>query len=60
LLDSADITSDGACWIGPPLPRRVRYLPAYVEARRRIAGRTGKDSIGEVLSRPFVGRAKTL
>ena len=46
--------------IWPYLPRRARYLPAYVEARRRIAGRTGKDPIGEALSRLFVGRPKTL
>ena len=46
--------------VWPHLPRRVRYLPAYVEARRRIAGRTGADPIGEALSRLFVGRAKTL
>ena len=46
--------------VWPHLPRRARYLPAYVEARRRIAGRTGKDPIGEALSRLFVGRPKTL
>ena len=46
--------------IWPHLPRRARYLPAYVEARRRIAGRTDKDPIGAALSRLFVGRAKPL
>jgi len=46
--------------IWPYLPRRARYLPAYVEARRRIAGRTGKDPIGAALSRLLVGRAKAL
>jgi len=39
----------------PWLPRRLRYLPAYVEARRRLAGRVGRDFIGELLSRAVVG-----
>lgn len=39
----------------PHLPRRLRYLPAYVEARRRLAGRQGRDYLGELLSRAFVG-----
>lgn len=43
-----------ALW--PLLPRRLRYVPAYVEARRRVAGRTGRDLPGEFLSRLFVGR----
>jgi uncharacterized protein (DUF2236 family) len=38
------------------LPRRVRYLPAYVEARRRLAGRTDRDPVGELLSRVLIGR----
>ena len=46
--------------VWPHLPRRVRYLPAYVEARRRIAGRAGPDPLGGLMSRLFVGRAKTL
>lgn len=37
------------------LPRRLRYLPAYVEARRRLAGRTDRDVVGELLSRALVG-----
>lgn len=39
----------------PWLPERARFLPAYVEARRRIEGRTGPDPIGDLLSRLFVG-----
>ncbi len=39
----------------PWLPRRLRYLPAYVEARRRLAGRIGRDVVGELLTRAFVG-----
>ena len=40
------------------LPRRVRYLPAYIEARRRLAGREGRDWIGELMTRVFVGAAR--
>jgi uncharacterized protein (DUF2236 family) len=40
----------------PHLPRRLRYLPAYVEARRRLAGRRGPDPLGALLNRVFVGR----
>jgi uncharacterized protein (DUF2236 family) len=35
----------------PRLPRRLRYVPAYVEARRRLAGRAGSDRIGRWLER---------
>jgi len=37
------------------LPRRVRYIPAYVAGRRRIAGKTGPDPIGDFLTRVTVG-----
>jgi uncharacterized protein (DUF2236 family) len=37
------------------LPYRLRYLPAYVAARRRIEGRTGRDPVGELLGRVFIG-----
>lgn len=37
------------------LPRRLRYLPAYVDARRRLAGRTDRDYVGELLTRALVG-----
>ncbi len=39
------------------LPRRLRLLPAYVDAERRIAGRTGRDRVGEQLSRLLEGSA---
>jgi uncharacterized protein (DUF2236 family) len=39
----------------PLLPRRLRYLPAYLEAQRRLAGREGRDWVGEGLSRLLVG-----
>jgi uncharacterized protein (DUF2236 family) len=35
----------------PHLPRRLRYVPAYVAARRRLAGRTGPDRIGRLLEK---------
>ena len=38
------------------LPRRLRYLPPYLAAQRRLAGRTGPDPIGALLERAFVGR----
>jgi uncharacterized protein (DUF2236 family) len=41
----------------PRLPRRLRFLPAYVAAMRRIEGRTRRDPIGELLDRAFVGTA---
>jgi uncharacterized protein (DUF2236 family) len=41
----------------PHLPRRARYLPAYVEARRRLDGRSVPDPVGGLLSRILVGRA---
>jgi uncharacterized protein (DUF2236 family) len=44
----------------PRLPERLRYLPAYVEARRRVDGRSGRDPIGDLMNRLFVGRAKGL
>jgi uncharacterized protein (DUF2236 family) len=33
------------------LPPRLRYIPAYVRAQRRIAGLTGPDRVGEWLER---------
>jgi uncharacterized protein (DUF2236 family) len=33
------------------LPPRLRYIPAYVRARRRIRGETGPDRVGEWLER---------
>jgi uncharacterized protein (DUF2236 family) len=40
------------------LPERLRFLPAYVEARRRLEGRTDRDFLGEILSRLLVGSAR--
>ena len=37
------------------LPERLRFVPAYVEATRRIEGRTDRDRLGEALSRLYVG-----
>lgn len=39
-------------------PYRVRYLPAYLDARRRIQGRTGRDRINELLNRIYTGRTR--
>lgn len=39
-------------------PYRVRYLPAYLDARRRIQGRSGRDRINELLNRIYTGRAR--
>ena len=33
------------------LPRRLRYFPAYVEARRRLAGKSEHDRVGRWLER---------
>ena len=46
--------------VWPLLPERVRYLPAYIEARRRIEGRRGRDPVGDLLNRLIVGRAAGL
>ena len=35
----------------PYLPRRIRYVPAYVAARRRLAGVEGPDRIGRLLEK---------
>lgn len=39
----------------PHLPRRLRYLPPYLDAERRLAGAQGRDRVGELLSRLYVG-----
>lgn len=39
----------------PRLPLRLRYLPAYLAAERRLEGRGGRDWLGERLERVFVG-----
>lgn len=35
----------------PRLPPRLRYSPAYVAARRRLAGKTGPDRVGQMIER---------
>ena len=35
----------------PLLPRRVRYVPAYIQARRRLAGIDTPDRVGALLER---------
>jgi len=55
-----DATLDRLRRLWPRLPERLRYLPAYVEARRRVEGRSGRDPIGDLMNRLFVGRAKGL
>jgi uncharacterized protein (DUF2236 family) len=35
----------------PRLPPRLRYSPAYVGARRRLAGKSGPDHVGRMLER---------
>ncbi len=37
------------------LPRRLRYLPPYLAAQRRIAGRDSRDRLGEWLHRLYLG-----
>lgn len=33
------------------LPKRLKYVPAYVEAKRRLAGKEGPDRIGRALEK---------
>ncbi len=40
------------------LPPRLRYLPAYIDARRRLAGELEPDWLGQRLNRVLVGRRK--
>lgn len=37
------------------LPARVRYLPAYIEAVRRLQGDTRRDRVGEVMTKLYLG-----
>lgn len=37
------------------LPARLRYSPAYVAARRRLAGKTGADRVGQWIERLALG-----
>lgn len=40
----------------PRLPDRLRYIPAYIEARDRIAGKAHSDAMTRRLNRFWVGR----
>ncbi len=40
------------------LPPRLRYLPPYIDARRRLAGESEPDWLGRHLNRALVGRTK--
>jgi uncharacterized protein (DUF2236 family) len=35
----------------PFVPRRLRYVPAYVRARRRLVGKRGPDRVGALIER---------
>lgn len=41
----------------PYLPRRLRYVPPYLKALRRIDGDQRPDRIGELLARIYMGEA---
>jgi uncharacterized protein (DUF2236 family) len=43
-------------WL-PRLPPRLRYVPPYFEARRRIAGRGGADWMGRAITHVYLGTA---
>jgi uncharacterized protein (DUF2236 family) len=43
-------------WL-PRLPARLRQVPPYFEAQRRIAGRQATDWIGRVVTRAYLGSA---
>lgn len=36
-------------------PKRLRFVPPYLQAIRRIEGRTGRDRIGEAMTRLYTG-----
>jgi uncharacterized protein (DUF2236 family) len=43
-------------WL-PRLPARLRYVPPYFEAQRRLAGRPGVDRVGRLMTRLYLGSA---
>ena len=45
-------------WL-PRLPPRLRYVPPYFEAQRRIAGGDGPDWIGKAVTRVYLGAPHT-
>lgn len=42
----------------PHLPRRLKYLPPYVEAHRRLKGKDKPDWITGAMNKLMVGQAK--
>ncbi len=42
----------------PAVPGRIRYLPAYVDAKRRVEGKDGKDIIGRLIEKSVVAGMK--
>jgi uncharacterized protein (DUF2236 family) len=46
-MAEASLASLRATWWA--LPGAIRFLPAYRAAMRRLAGRPGRDPVGEVL-----------
>lgn len=44
----------------PHLPQRLRYLPVYFEAQRRLRGKSGPDPITALFNRLMLGRARVV
>jgi uncharacterized protein (DUF2236 family) len=42
----------------PRLPARLRFIPSYVEAVRRVEGRTDRDRVGEWMTALYLGRRR--
>jgi hypothetical protein len=51
---------DAAALAVPLLPARLRFVPAYVEALGRIEGRGARDRLGELMTRLYVGRRRSV
>ncbi len=39
-------------------PARLRYVPAYIEAMRRVNGTEGRDRVGELVDRIYLGSGR--
>ena len=42
----------------PYMPRRLRYFPAYIEARRRLKGLHDPDWLTAVMNKAMLGKAR--
>ena len=42
----------------PRLPRRLRYVPPYLDATRRLEGRSGNDPLGRLMHHLYLGRPR--